>query len=84
MVDQTIIEPGLIITNQQGISNDGTVKTETTFNTTNDDVNNAHIKQDLVETVESNYDNGTNSAILAQIKDYAGKIKCDDFHERYN
>ena len=80
MVDQTIIEPGLVITNQQGISNDGTVKTETTFNTTNDDVNNAHIKQDLVETVESNYDNGTNSAILAQIKDYAGKIKCDDFH----
>jgi hypothetical protein len=79
IVNETIVDTGLIVTNQQSIDTAGNIKTETTFNTTNDNVNNAHIKQNLVETVTNDYDN-TNNSILLQIKDYAGKIKCEDFH----
>jgi hypothetical protein len=80
-LDQTIVEPGIIITNQQGETADGTGVTHTTFTTT-DPTFDPQITQNLLETVDiknASYDD-TSSAVLAEIKTYASKISCSDFH----
>ena len=81
--NQTIIEPGLVIVNQQGTNADGSEITHTTFNTT-DNVNNyANINENLVGQVTSYYDDeltGESSILINEIRLYAGKIKCSDFH----
>lgn len=78
--DQTITEPGLVIThNQQGIPDDY-LNTISTFNTT-DPINHVpQINENLVENITI-YDNNSNSeAIVNEIRQYATQIKCEDFH----
>jgi hypothetical protein len=84
-LDQTTIEPGLIITNKQGTTVNGNEKTESTFNTTDDINNTVSITQNLVETVSDGYDNSSETGqLVAQIRTYADKIKCEDFHGKGN
>jgi hypothetical protein len=66
-LDQTIVEPGIIITNQQGQTADGTGVTHTTFTTT-DPTFDPQITENLLETVDiknASYDD-TSSAVLAE------------------
>ena len=80
-LDQTITEPGLVITNQQGVTENGNEKTQSTFNTTDNENNAAHITENLLETVVAGYDDtSVTGQIVAQISTYASKIKCEDFH----
>lgn len=80
-LDQTITEPGLVITNKQGVTENGNEKTQSTFNTTDNENNAAHITENLVETVIPGYDDtSATGQIVAQISTYASKIKCEDFH----
>ena len=80
-LNQVVTEPGLQIVNQQDIKPDGTVVTHTTFNTT-DNTLDPQITEDLIATVDAYYDdtNSENIQLVNQIKDYAGKINCSDFH----
>ena len=78
-----IIETGIKITNEQTIITDNNVTTHTTFNTT-DPINNIpQIKEDLLETIEYNYDDNIiteSDNLVNEIKGYATEIKCEDFH----
>ena len=79
-LNQTEIDANTTIVNQQGTTADGTEVTETNFtgNTTN-----VQIKEDLVETVEVNYNDETNTVngqLINQITQYAAQIKCENFH----
>ena len=77
-LNQTIVGNGYIVNNRQG---DGV--TQTTFNTT-DPTFDPQITENLKETVEAYYNDELNhtetSNIMADIRDYASKIQCDDFH----
>jgi hypothetical protein len=81
--DQTIIEPGFVIHNQEGLTASGDYVAYTTFDTTNP-ASDVQITERLLEDVGSYNDildtNNENSQLLLQIKDYAGKIQCSDFH----
>ena len=80
-LDQKITEPGLVITNQQGTTINGNEKTQSTFNTTDNENNAVNITQNLVETVTVGYDNSSvTGQLVSQIRTYADKIKCEDFH----
>jgi len=82
-LDQIIRENGLVITNQQGQTADGSEVTKTTFNTTDPDLYDPVITENLVETVSSTYVdnlNAENILVLNEIKEYASKITCSDFH----
>ena len=83
IVNNTITEPGLVITDLQTNVVDVNVKTDTTFNTT-DPVNHIpQITQDLKETVEYNYDDNIiteSDGLTTEIRNYASLIKCESFH----
>ena len=82
-LNETITGNGYVVTNQQGTTQDGSEITHTTFITT-DNANHApNISEDLTETVVQYFDDeqvGETSVLLNEIKLYAGKIKCSDFH----
>ena len=80
-LSQTIREPGLVITNTQGQTDSGATQTQTTFNTTEPDKYDPQIHENLIETVyvDDNSNIETNQ-LLNEIKIYASKITCSDFH----
>jgi flagellin-specific chaperone FliS len=83
LVNEVIIEPGIEITNVQQMIPNTSITTETTFNTTDPDKYVPVIKEELKETIEYNFDDNViteSDNIVLEIKDYANKIKCDDFH----
>jgi hypothetical protein len=60
----------------------GNFATQSTFNTI-DPTLDTQINQNLVETVDSYYNDSNNSQtalVMTQIRDYASKIQCSDFH----
>ena len=82
-LDQTLDTVNTHVTNQQGQSADGSEVTESKMNTTDPNAV-PQITEDLVGTVDSTYfDNEQNVAtsnVLDEIKLYASKIQCSDFH----
>jgi hypothetical protein len=81
-LDQTIDEPDIHITNQQGVDISGNIVTNTTFTTTdtNDEV---QINETLTNVVVSYYDDdssGNNLNLINQIKSCADQLQCSDFH----
>jgi hypothetical protein len=77
-IHQVIIEPDLVIVNDKNV--DGNI-THTTFITTNPDLD-VQVSEDLSQKAiyyDDEQDVST-QLILNDIKLYAGKIKCDDFH----
>ncbi len=83
IVNETINEPGIQITNQQTLVVDQNLTTQTTFNTT-DPVNHVpQIFENLLETVEYNYDDNViteSDNLVNEIRNYATQIKCENFH----
>ena len=80
-LNQTIVEAGLIITNQQGQNTNNNETTHSTFNTTDPTLYDPQITENLISTVE--IDDTINSAtanIIAEIQTYATQIKCESFH----
>jgi hypothetical protein len=81
--DETQTTSNTIVHNQQGTTLDGSEVTHTTMDTT-DPLAPSQIKEDLVNIVSSTYyddeKNPNISSVLDEIKLYAGRIKCDDFH----
>lgn len=77
-LNETIDTSGTRVVNQQGESADGIDITHTTFETT-DTTLDVNISQNLVQ-VEEIYENTDNTSVLNEIKLYASKIQCDDFH----
>jgi len=82
--NETINDTGLEIVNTQGQTADGSIISHTTFNTTHPELYDPIITEDLQQVTEIYNDgsdpNSQNAIVLSQIKDYAGKIKCSDFH----
>lgn len=83
-LNQTIVQPPVKITNQQGSAADGTEVTHTTFETT-DKTAVVDITENLVGLVTTVHDTSAvisseKSLVLASISDYASKIQCSDFH----
>jgi hypothetical protein len=80
-LDQTIVEPGIKIINQQGIDANKNEVTHTTFTTT-DPTFDTQINENLIETViiSDIPDTPASTLILSDIKLYASKITCSDFH----
>ena len=75
---------GAHITNKQGSAANGTEVTITTFQTTDASNVDLTLTENLVGLVETGYNdeadpNSPQSLILAEIRDYAGKINCTDF-----
>ena len=81
-LDQTITQPGFQVHNIQGTNNNADEVTSTTFITTDQDNHIPNITENLVEVVTSMYDDevGSHNIILDEIKLYASKIQCSDFH----
>lgn len=82
-LDETINGIGYTVQNKQGISADGTEITQSLFFTTDLSDSDVQITEDLAELVETQYDDLTgtvNGQIVNQIKEYAQKIQCTDFH----
>jgi len=79
LVNETIVEPGLEIHNQQQLDASQNYTATTTFTSTQPEVYDPNITQNLNELV-SVYDDTQNAAILNQIKVYATEIQCSDFH----
>jgi hypothetical protein len=82
--DQTITEPGLVIRNQDGLDASGGYVAYTTFDTTNPELYDPQISEKLLENVGV-YNDVTdpaseNARLVLEIKDYASKIQCSDFH----
>lgn len=77
-LNQTLGDGTYVVTNQQGFTANGNVVTNTTFDT----IANAtiDIDEDLQGVVSANYE--TNNVIVNQIRDYANKIKCEEFHQK--
>lgn len=83
-LNETIASGGVKVVNQQGTAADGTEVTHTTLETT-DKTLVVDVAENLVGTVTSFYDDTTvdtspKGIVLSQIKDYASKIQCSDFH----
>ncbi len=83
LLNQTIVEPGLEINyNQQAIP-DTSVTTNATFTSTDPANYVPNINENLNEVVEYNYDDHViteSDNLVDEIRDYASKIKCEDFH----
>lgn len=76
----TIVEPGLEI-NQIISENNSNSVIETTFISTEPDKYDPNITENLSQVINVNGDvSDANNALLIQIKDYANKINCSDFH----
>ena len=75
---------GAHITNQQGTDASGSEVTVTTFQTTDASGVDLTLTENLVGVVEAYYNDETDptsaqNVLLAEIRDYAGKINCTDF-----
>jgi hypothetical protein len=83
LLNQTIVEPGLEIKYTQEAIPDVSVTTNATFTTTDPDNYVPNINENLNEVVEYNYDDNIiteSDNLVNDIRDYASKIKCEDFH----
>jgi hypothetical protein len=84
IVNETIVEPGLEIKNKEGFDASGDYVAYTTFDTTHPELYDPQIQEKLLETVDIYSDDllptSENAILLNQIKDYASKIQCSDFH----
>ena len=82
-LDQTLDTVNTHVTNQQGQTADGSEVTESKMITTDPNAV-PQITEDLVGKVESAYFdnelNGVTNTVLDEIKLYASKIQCSDFH----
>ena len=82
-LNETVTGQGYTVHNTQGVSANGTEITQSIFFTTDSSNSDVQINEDLAELVETQYDDlsGTeNGQIVNQIKEYAQKIQCTDFH----
>ena len=75
----TLIEPGLEIVNTSGFDASGNPEQKTTFVSTDPNIYDPDITENLAEIVEI-VDDTPNTAIVNQISFYASKIQCSDFH----
>jgi hypothetical protein len=77
----TIIEPGLEIQNVISL-NDPNQVVHTKFISTKPNINDPNINANLVGefTIYDHENTSTNHILMNQIKDYASKINCSDFH----
>lgn len=81
-LNETLTGPGTSVTNQQGTTVTGTDVTHTTMDTT-DVTSDIQVDQNLVGTVTEYSDVSATSPsglLLTEIREYAGKIQCTDFH----
>lgn len=81
---EIIDESGLEIVNDQGTDISGNVISHTTFTSTEPEKYDPNINENFIEITET-YDDvydphSQNTVLLNQIKDYASKINCSDFH----
>ena len=83
LLNERITTSNYVITNSQGIDNNGLIITETTF-VSKDPDHTIEINEDLVQNVEIYDDeiNSQNNDLLNQIKLCAVEINCDKFHEK--
>ena len=81
-LDQTLHDEGTVVTNQQGTTVDGNEVTHTTLHTLPDVVSDIRVEENLTSIVKEASDdpNSASGLLLNEIKLYASKIKCDDFH----
>jgi hypothetical protein len=80
---QVIDAPGLEVVNTHGQNINGDEIIETTFISTDSSNNVVNITENLVNVITTTYDDeqtGPTSVLLNEIKLYAGKIQCSDFH----
>jgi hypothetical protein len=78
----TFLNGNVSIVDTQGFTANGNVATQSQFNTI-DPTLDPQITQNLVETVEAYYNDETHTetaTVMAEIRDYASKIQCEDFH----
>jgi chorismate mutase len=82
--NETIVEPGLEIKNKEGLTASGDYVAYTQFDTTNPELYDPQIEEKLLEKVDTYNDElnptSENAILVSQIKDYASKIQCSDFH----
>lgn len=80
-LNQTINGQGTVVTNQQGTNAEGIEITHTTLNTT-DITSDIQVDQNLIGAVTDvvHQNNTASGLLLDEIKVYAGKIQCTDFH----
>jgi hypothetical protein len=78
--NQTIIEEGLKIENYINESNDASYVIHTIFTSTEPEIYDPDINQNLKQSIIYDDVSNTNALILNEIKDYASKINCSDFH----
>ena len=81
---ETIIGEGYEINNQQGMDASGSDITQSTFDTTNPELYDPQIHQNLSQTIETYNDiavvDSSANILLNEIKMYANELKCSDFH----
>lgn len=80
-VHQDIVGDGYRVEHDLELQQDGSVRNTTTFETT-DPTADPQITQDLTGTALTYYDDAHHAetqSVLNEIKDYASKIKCEDF-----
>lgn len=81
ILNQTITGPGYVVTNQQGIAENGNVLTNTDFNTTSNLT--VDVLGDFDGVVSTGYDDSSVTGnLVAQIRTYAQDILCEDFHHK--
>ena len=82
-LDQKLTTSNTVVTNQQGTSADGSVVTQTTMTTTDPNAP-SQITEVLNNTVSATYYDDEKNAVvnplITEIKLYASKIQCSDFH----
>ena len=80
-LNQTLNGQGTVVTNQQGTNAAGIEITHTTMNTT-DVTSDIQVDQNLIGAVTDvvHQNNTASGLLLDEIKVYAGKIQCTDFH----
>lgn len=80
-LNQTLNGQGTVVTNQQGTNASGIEITHTTMNTT-DVTSDIQVDQNLIGAVTDvvHQNNTASGLLLDEIKVYAGKIQCTDFH----
>jgi hypothetical protein len=80
---ETIVGVGYEINNTQGLDASGAAITSTEFDTTQPELYDPQIHQDLSQTIETYNDMIVDSSaniLLNEIKMYAGQLHCSDFH----
>jgi hypothetical protein len=81
---ETIVGVGYEINNTQGLDASGAAITSTEFDTTQPELYDPQIHQDLSQTIEKYNDitmvDSSANILLNEIKMYAGQLQCSDFH----